>query len=707
MNHPKPHPIVPFLDFTDTYDSDGFAEAAISPVQDGELLRATTSGDCLRRPLDVLRRRVEILRTFADDALWLRDADRAVGLFTPAAGTSATWNGTVAAGGDGKFTLSNDLWVGPYLTPGNNTNTPPVGSPVGSLSLLRADSAPLVVLTSLLHAYAGGAKIMVEVVAGPTLIFTEADGHLRLIAPVGTTRDQALAAMSTSTFVAATAAPATAGTDLLLIPQSKQRIPGNVDGEIHVVTAANLAAFFADPANVLRDGDTIAIWYASLVESPATGGRRQSIPENGNTAVPPGSLFNSRVAPDKLTNAIPIAKVMGGKLVFIDGTSLPKDVTIVIGGSTAGTINYGGGPNWVDGTTNPATTVELQLTKIVTDLIAQANPLQDGAAKIGAAAIAMTELAAGSIRSQLNTLASITGMANWADGTTNPDTTRLIQIKKIITDLADSAGASCGSSRIGSEAIDQMASGTVRDQLTHLLRDRVPGQVASGFSAYSSSDREVTIRPFAAVINGVNRSTSVDTVVNFTGKTAGTWYFLYAYWNGTSVNVEALTTSPDVFTRTSSVDPSRTYLCSVRTCPTTDKVRAFIRKNRRTIYPVQQDYTVSPLGVAYSYVHLADGSPFSFASGSPPQLVSLATQVPPHVDAARLYVSFIYSGAVPSFWQVRSTGPFGAFMGSYVNASMLQTLYDAGWHQKTTTAVEVAIPAGGGTLYLGVSEYED
>lgn len=709
MNHPKPGITQPFIDFTDVYDDDGFAEPSISPVQDGEFLRATTVGDALRRPPDVLRRRTEVLRAFADDMLWMRDADRVLGLFTPATNTSATWNGTVAAGGDGKFTLSNDLWIGPFLTPGKDTNTPPVASPFGSTTLLRADSAALIVVTSKVHSYAGGDKITLEVKSGAALTFTDTDGHLVLVAPVGTTRDQALAAMGGSTYVNVVATGGTAGADLIMIPQARQRVPGNFDGEVHVITAANLAAFFADPANVLRDGDTIAIWYASLVEaSPNTGGRRQAMPENGNTSVPAGGLFNSRVYPDKLNNAIPIAKVMGGKLIFIDGTGLPKGATVVVGGGgSAGTITYDGGPNWVDSTTNPSTTVELQLDKIVTDLTAQADPLHDGAAKIGTAAIAGTELGAGSIRSQLNTLALITGMANWADGTANPDTTRLMQIKKIIADLADLTGASCGSSRIGSESIDQMPAGTVRDQLTYLLRDRVPGDVAPNLYAYASGDKQVTVRPFSAVINGVNRSIAVDSVVDFTGKTAATWYSVYAYWNGASIALEALSTTPDVFTRTSSADPTRTYLFAVRTCPTNDKIRTFIRRGRRTLYPMQQDYTASPLSVAYSYIHLGGGSPFVYSSGGPPQLVPLVTQVPPWVDSARLYVSFILSGVLPALWQVRSTGQFGASTGSYVGGDMLQTLFDAGWHQTNGGTVELSVPTGSGTLYLGVAEYED
>ncbi len=67
----------------------------------------------------------------------------------------------------------------------------------------------------------------------------------------------------------------------------------------------------------------------------------------------------------------------------------------------ASAIGYAGGGAWADSTTNPATTVELQLDKIISDLTNTA-----GAARVGAAAA--TDLAAGTIRSQLDLLA-----VNW------------------------------------------------------------------------------------------------------------------------------------------------------------------------------------------------------------------------------------------------------------------------------------------------------
>ena len=68
-------------------------------------------------------------------------------------------------------------------------------------------------------------------------------------------------------------------------------------------------------------------------------------------------------------------------------------------------ISYAGGGNWLGGRTNPATTVEAQLDKIISDLAAQ-TASDDGAERIGAQAVAgsPSSLAVGSVRSQLDAL---------------------------------------------------------------------------------------------------------------------------------------------------------------------------------------------------------------------------------------------------------------------------------------------------------------
>ena len=72
-----------------------------------------------------------------------------------------------------------------------------------------------------------------------------------------------------------------------------------------------------------------------------------------------------------------------------------------VGAHNAGNVSYAGGPNWHDGTTNPATTVEGQLDKVVTDLVANA-----GADRVGAAAQTVGDVSVtnGSIQDQIGEL---------------------------------------------------------------------------------------------------------------------------------------------------------------------------------------------------------------------------------------------------------------------------------------------------------------
>ncbi len=80
-----------------------------------------------------------------------------------------------------------------------------------------------------------------------------------------------------------------------------------------------------------------------------------------------------------------------------------------VGGSAdrhaATAVDYAGGTTWQDGTTNPATTVELQLDKVITDLRGTSAG-NSGAHKIGADAqtVGTFSLSAGTLRSQLTSL---------------------------------------------------------------------------------------------------------------------------------------------------------------------------------------------------------------------------------------------------------------------------------------------------------------
>lgn len=205
----------------------------------------------------------------------------------------------------------------------------------------------------------------------------------------------------------------------------------------------------------------------------------------------------------------------------------------------AAAIDYAGGNTaWADGGQNPATTVEAQIDKIISDLA-----LEGGGAKIGTAATAGTPraLVAGSVKSQLDALlgfvnghltastgahgsATIVHAAgpNWKDGTTNPVTNVRAQLDKLVADLAADAGASRigigaranwidgrtnpagvsvaaavqkiivdlgeaaetdGAARVAARAAGNLAAGSVRSQLDALDATSVRTIVANVFSA--------------------------------------------------------------------------------------------------------------------------------------------------------------------------------------------------------------------------------
>ena len=189
-----------------------------------------------------------------------------------------------------------------------------------------------------------------------------------------------------SQLVQASLAAGASGTDTILTPQAQQFVVGNYDGEAHTITPANLSTFFGTSANKLDEGDALCIQYATMndpLPGPPLGGRRQSIPENGNTTIPAGSFFNSRVHPERLVNAIPIGKVLNGRFVFMTGPQIPKGASNVdLGGLASGSVSWGPGAAWADGTTNPATDVGSEVSKIITDLGGTTGT--GGIAKIGA-----------------------------------------------------------------------------------------------------------------------------------------------------------------------------------------------------------------------------------------------------------------------------------------------------------------------------------
>src|SRR4051794_10603800 len=117
----------PFIDYTQVGGDTGQNDAAsVLPYTDGEELTQAV----MDRPIESLRLRTERIRDVLDDELYLRDADRHLLLGGPG---KVAWPGA-APGLSGIPTLSDNLFLIPFLTPGASGNTPPIGSTFGTIT---------------------------------------------------------------------------------------------------------------------------------------------------------------------------------------------------------------------------------------------------------------------------------------------------------------------------------------------------------------------------------------------------------------------------------------------------------------------------------------------------------------------------------------------------------------------------------------------
>lgn len=335
-----PGDVTQFLDFSvNTVNDTGENNAtSINAIVDTQALNAAniTAGD------QSLRQRTEAVRSVFKDSLYLRDADRSLVIAGPGL---ITWPGSTTASASGIPVTSDNLYVLPMLTPGHAQTppVPPVASAFGTIGLQAAGPIAGIVVTSLRRSYANGDQISINVISGASfscvldvettfqrtihITSTGSDTLASVITALGALTPSGPAG-DTTPIVSAALAVGAIGSDLLLVPQTKQFMSGNYDGEGHTITPANLAAFFtANPSSALAEGDTLCISYAEVADTVTTGGRRQSIPENSNTAVAVGAFFNSRISPNLLVNAIPICKVVNGTLVFSTGAQLPAGAT--------------------------------------------------------------------------------------------------------------------------------------------------------------------------------------------------------------------------------------------------------------------------------------------------------------------------------------------------------------------------------------------
>lgn len=360
-------PVKQFVDFsTPSADTGANKDTSVQPVANGEAVDATT----LNRPGENLRLRTEALRNVETDSLYLRDADRSLILTGPG---KVTWPGSTTVAASGIPVISDNLYLLPMLTPGfaQTAPVPPVASSYGTLHLKRAsDSMNSILVTSQRRSYAAGDQINIEVIPDPGFsVVLNADTNYRrtivIKAIVGvTTLNQTIAGLlalaptapDNAALLLAVLEGGALGSDLLLSTQAKQFVAGNYDGEGHVITPANLASFFvSNPTQALAEGDTLCAYFAMVSDTTATGGRRQAIPENSNTAIAAGAFFNSRVRPEYLVNALPICKVVSGALVFATGAEVAagdSNVSLSSAAPLSPFIRNGGFAHGVTGATN-------------------------------------------------------------------------------------------------------------------------------------------------------------------------------------------------------------------------------------------------------------------------------------------------------------------------------------------------------------------
>ncbi len=180
-------------------------------------------------------------------------------------------------------------------------------------------------------------------------------------------------------------------------------------------------------------------------------------------------------------------------------------------------VNYAGGPAWADGDTNPATSTEAQLDKIVDDLASTSST--PGAGKVGTKSqtSGATSVSGVNIDAQiLEILALIDGVGGagaitvagplpaWADATTvtTPDT-----LENVLAAITTALGGSGGTAKVGGATITQsptsLAAGTLLAQLTAALTAINARATLTGGNAFigiqqiqSTSDKNALLLDF-------------------------------------------------------------------------------------------------------------------------------------------------------------------------------------------------------------------
>jgi hypothetical protein len=338
---------------------------AIKPVADGEPGQAAV----FKRPSENLRTRTEFMRAELENLKYMSEADRAL-LLTSAG--NITWNGV----GTGTFSISGPssvMTLKPFIAPNVST--------AGRLIIGLGSASQITIRTRQNHvlgqprAYSGANDFSFDftpVDTGTGVVVITVDGtpannfHVQYDSNVtsGTTVQQMLNYLNNVTPTAGGAAFITAGLEAVVegglgpnggpvevgYPTPLSPLVGNkvivygtpppgtptnefatrflagaADAEKHIISDAQLTSFFtAEPTygypNKLIEGDVLCVRYDDLVMN-STGGRRQSINElPENKAIDAGAnLFLLRRFPERLPGSLPVATVVDGKLIFVNG----------------------------------------------------------------------------------------------------------------------------------------------------------------------------------------------------------------------------------------------------------------------------------------------------------------------------------------------------------------------------------------------------
>lgn len=455
------------VDFTTTSVSSNQKNAAsIQPIVGGENLWENV----LNRTPENLRTRTEALRTAVEDLKYYADYDRAFVL--RAEGT--TFRCTNETDGYVLTMTGGPLWLYPALTPGqrsggrlrgarmfvqngswlpyagtlgtNDLSFVATGQYTGMRGYAEADSMAGGTFT------VGGNRLMISLVANPaavggTISATVTGNPVTLITITYGTLTTPTTINQIKTWIeldlssqgsyglahmirAVTTSAGTAAPPAI----TNAVFQGGYDAEAHKIV--DFSTFFNMSTggtfiNRLQEGEGLALAFVSGPVEPgtgATGGRRQALLDkpsdrlggSADNTLSDAILFNTGREPEKIPGSIPIGKLLNGKFVFIDGTTVgTADISLGESGVTlarlaaptgGGLVGYDGSPNWnADAATNPAlisTTVGAALDEIVTRL-GGISASDSGARRIGFEGLTGTSSAG---NAALNLVAGITSL---------------------------------------------------------------------------------------------------------------------------------------------------------------------------------------------------------------------------------------------------------------------------------------------------------